>query len=102
MATVPYHEARENDGLLNESASANEKGEAVKSWPNLKNVDIKCLSEAEDEGAWRVKQTAYRGDLQLETGRFRNDYWRDQRIVSSVHLIEPYINNAYPLPFYPP
>ncbi|KAF2194498.1 glycoside hydrolase family 55 protein [Zopfia rhizophila CBS 207.26] len=93
MATVPYHEARENDGLLNESAGASEKGEAAKSWHNLKNVDIKCSSEVGDEGAWRAEQTAHRGDLKLETRRLRNDYWRDERI--SLHYLFRLLKHSY-------
>ncbi|KAF2469872.1 pectin lyase-like protein [Lindgomyces ingoldianus] len=89
MATVPYDEAKENDGLMNGSATAtaNGDGEAARRWQNLKNANIKYISVARDEEHWRTEQTAHRGDLQLETGTFGNKRWRDPRPSISLHSV---------------
>lgn len=99
MATEPYHEARENDGLLHRSASADDEGRAAKKhWLNASYVDIKCLQEAGYRRA-RADRIAYGGDSKLETRKVRNNLiqWRDQPTVSA-YLIELYMNNASPLP----
>jgi hypothetical protein len=82
----PYHEARENDGLMNGSERANEEGGAAKErWYNLKNAGIKYQFDVGCHGASRAEAAEVRGQSKLETSSVRNNptQWRHQPDVST-------------------
>ena len=91
MATVPYHEVEENDGLQNGSSGLDDDGEveAAKCWYNMKNVDIKYLPEAGVVEHWRPEQTTHHADPRFETRNTLSD-WQHVPIVS-LALLLPYI-----------
>lgn len=98
-----YHEVRENEGLVNQSASANKMGWAAKErWHDAEDADIKCLRDVGSE-AWGAEPTAHRGNSKLETRRVRNNLiqWRDRPTVSALILLILYTlyEQCIPSPF---
>lgn len=71
MAMWKYHEVRENEGLVNQSASANKMGWAAKErWHDAEDADIKCLRDVGSEGEQSQRRIAATRNLKqggLET-----------------------------------
>jgi hypothetical protein len=91
MATGPYHEARENDGLLYRSASAVGNDEeaaaaaaAAKRWYHDEKVDIKYSLASRYTESSKAQRRVYPGYSKLETRSFDQLDWRDVNIVSPI------------------